>query len=57
MLAGTLLIHSNFESKKIIYSFKYNDSLDIHTNIYNFYKELYPNNKTILYDNNYINYY
>jgi len=50
-------IHSNFESKKLIYSFKYNDSLDIHTNIYNFYKELYPNNKTILYDNNYINYY
>ena len=50
-------IHSNFESKKLIYSFNYNDNLDIHTNIYNFYKELYPNNKTILYDNNYINYY
>ena len=47
-------IHSNFESRNILYNFKYDNNLNIHHNIYNLFKEIYPNNKAILYDNNYI---
>jgi|TARA_Y100000389_G_scaffold76904_1_gene73686 hypothetical protein len=47
-------IHSNFESKKLLYNYKFDVNLTIHTNIYLFFKLLYPNNKNILLDNNYI---
>lgn len=49
-----LWIHSNFEGKNILHSFDFNENLDLHSNIYNFFKELYPNNKSILIDNKYI---
>jgi hypothetical protein len=49
-----LWIHSNFEGKNMLYTFNYNEKIDIHKNIYNFFKEMYPNNKSILIDNNYI---
>ena len=49
-------IHSNFEAKNIIYNFKYNDSLTIHENLELFFKEMYPTNKIILNDKNFIYY-
>jgi len=47
-------IHSGFEGSKILFSYKYNDNLNIHENITEFFKLMYPNNKTILLDNKYI---
>lgn len=38
-------IHSDFESKEKIEKFAYKDSLTIHENIYNFFKELYPDHQ------------
>lgn len=38
-------IHSNFESSKLLESFKYKYDKDINTNVYMFFKELYQNNK------------
>ena len=49
-------IHSNFEAKNIIYNFKYNDTLTIHENLGLFFKEMYPTNKIILNDKNFIYY-
>jgi hypothetical protein len=36
-------IHGDFESKILLNTFKVNKSLNIHENIYNFFKTLYPN--------------
>jgi len=47
-------IHSNFEGKQLLYNYKCDEKYDIHRNIYIFFKKLYPNNKYILIDNNYI---
>jgi len=47
-------IHSNFEAKNIIYNFQYNDTLTIHENLGLFFKQMYPINKIILNDKNYI---
>lgn len=47
-------IHSNFEAKSILYTFIYNIDKNIHENIYDFFIKLYPNNKVILTDLNYI---
>jgi hypothetical protein len=47
-------IHSNFEAKNIIYNFKYNDFLTIHENLGLFFEQMYPINKIILNDKNYI---
>lgn len=38
-------IHSNFESSNLLYSFKYDNSININDNMYNFFKQLYVNNK------------
>uniref|UniRef100_A0A6C0J072 Alpha 1,4-glycosyltransferase domain-containing protein n=1 Tax=viral metagenome TaxID=1070528 RepID=A0A6C0J072_9ZZZZ len=37
-------IHSDFESKKLIEKFKFDKNKNIHDNIYQFFKELYPYN-------------
>jgi hypothetical protein len=50
-------IHSNFEGKKLINDFKYNVDNTIHYNIYSFFKTLYPNNKYILKNKDYIEFY
>lgn len=50
-------IHSNFEAKNILHNFKYNKELNIHNNLFNFFKEMYPNNKGILLECNYIDKY
>jgi len=47
-------IHSNFEAKSILNTFIYDDNINIHKNIYNFFKTMYPNNRAILTDLNYI---
>lgn len=38
-------IHSDFESKELLENFSYDDTKDIHKNIYTFFTNLYPNNK------------
>lgn len=38
-------IHSDFESKELLETFPYEDNIDIHQNIYNFFKRLYPRHK------------
>ena len=35
-------IHGDFESKNIINRYEPNKNLDIHDNMYNFFKTLYP---------------
>jgi hypothetical protein len=50
-------IHSNFEAKSILNTFIYDDNINIHKNIYNFFKTMYPNNRAILTDLNYIEIY
>jgi len=50
-------IHSNFEAKSILNSFKYDYNKNIHQNIYDFFKIMYPNNKAILSYLNYIEVY
>jgi hypothetical protein len=47
-------IHSNFEAKNIIYNFKYNDDYTIHKNLGLFFQEMYPTNKIILNEKNFI---
>ena len=47
-------IHSNFEAKNIIYNFKYNDEYTIHENLGIFFQEMYPTNKIILNEKNFI---
>lgn len=37
-------IHSDFESKEIIDKFLYNENVNIHDNVFTFFKELYPAN-------------
>ena len=36
-------IHSDFESKELLEKFEYDDTKDIHKNVFRFFKELYPN--------------
>lgn len=50
-------IHTNFEGKKLIYDFKYDIDSTIHYNLYNFFKKLYPNNKFILENKDFIEFY
>jgi|688.fasta_scaffold00020_8 hypothetical protein len=38
-------IHSDFESKELIEKFAYDDSKDIHQNIFKFFQQLYPGHK------------
>jgi hypothetical protein len=38
-------IHSDFESKELLEKFIYDESKDIHNNIFQFFKQLYPNHK------------
>lgn len=40
-------IHSDFESKGLLESFKYDDTKDIHANVHSFFLQLYPNNQHI----------
>ena len=40
-------IHSDFESKELIDKFEYDKTKNIHQNMINFFKELYPNNKNL----------
>lgn len=47
-------IHSNFEAKNIIYNFNYNNELSIHQNLGIFFQQMYPNNKIILKNKNFI---
>jgi len=37
-------IHSDFESKKLIENFVFDDTKNIHDNMFDFFKDLYPNN-------------
>jgi hypothetical protein len=47
-------IHSNFEAKSILNTYIYDDNINIHENIYKFFKTMYPNNRAILTDLKYI---
>lgn len=38
-------IHSDFESKEKVESFKFDSKLNVHENMYQFFKELYPQHK------------
>ena len=41
-------IHSDFESKELLEKFQYDKNKNIHENIINFFRELYPSNKNLI---------
>jgi uncharacterized ubiquitin-like protein YukD len=41
-------IHSDFESKELLEKFDYDDNESIHSNVYRFFKILYPTNKHLV---------